>query len=52
MIICNLKEFIASTLDDSCFTPLHLDIICHHNQLIGLLNESGINSVHVVVSVG
>ena len=33
----NLKEFIATCLDDTCFTPLHLAIVRHHNQIVRLV---------------
>jgi len=60
----NLKDFIATCLDDSCFTALHLAIIRHHNHIvrylisklgnraIGSVNESGVNAAHVAASVG
>lgn len=35
----NLKEFIATSLDDSCFTPLHLAIIRRHNHIVRLASK-------------
>ena len=30
----NLKDFISTSLDDSCFTALHLAIIRQHNHIV------------------
>ena len=42
----DIKEFIATTLDDSCFTPLHLAIIRHHNHVVKLASISHLNCEH------
>ena len=41
----NLKEFIAISLDDSCFTPLHLAIIRRYNHIVRLASDNQLSKL-------